>query len=252
MAERREQHVDPATVAELDAGVLDRSRAQEVAAHVAGCPACSRIRGDLAELSELLATAPAPALPPEVAARVDAALERAVRERGATASDDTGTVVHLPPRRRQWLAPLAAAASVVAAVAVVGQVVQTPGGEGDAGMAGSSAGDTALSPEAAEGAEPPSPLLLSTSSFRRDVTRALTDAALGDRADAVESLHARLREQGCAPKRFADGAQARPVLLDGKPALLFLSGPSSDRLAVAVTCETGDPEVAAKARLDLR
>jgi len=116
--------------------------------------------------------------------------------------------------------------------------------------AGGTAADQGSPESANAGREPPS---LTTESFGSDVVRELYSATAGvspRRGDAAFQLRGAL--QKCQPaEALAFRGQARPVLLDGRPALLFLSGPRANRLALAVSCESGGPLVAARARLDL-
>jgi len=263
MAERADQHLDAATIAELDADLLEPGRVPDVAAHLAACADCRRVQEELAELREHLAAAPAPPMPVDVAIRLTAALEREAEERhrSASAAEDS-RVVALTPRWRRWLAPLAAAgATVVVGVAVVGQVLDEQfGGAGSADTAAEAggAGDgLASGPEAdQEMARRPGLLVLSTDTFRRDVVREVygKDAAGQTRRDLAPAEGGYTAGLACDPRQAADvpnAAVAWEALLDGRPAVLFVSGPRSDRVAVAVTCEGGRPSVAARARLPL-
>ncbi|MGI8676633.1 MAG: hypothetical protein ACR2JT_06840, partial [Nocardioidaceae bacterium] len=104
-----QRHLDAAVIADLDAGALDAPQAEAAEVHLATCSVCSRLRAELAELPALLAALPAPAIPADVAARLDAAVERAALERSR--EQDAAAVTVLSPRRRRWIAPLAAAAA---------------------------------------------------------------------------------------------------------------------------------------------
>jgi len=249
-------HLDAATVADLDAGVLEPARATAVVTHLDSCRQCQGLRSGLAEVSALLRAQPTLGMPADVATRLDAALQRAVEARAAD-EDHESRVVALAPRRLRWLAPLAAAATLVVAVAVGNQVLQSQAGddsrpataEQNAPAGGTAAGQG--SPESGDaGRESPS---LTTESFGSDVVREFYSATAGvspKRGDAASQLRGAL--QKCQPaEALAFRGQARPVLLDGRPALLFLSGPRANRLALAVSCESGGPLVAARARLDL-
>lgn len=263
MGERPDEgHLDALTLADLDDGGLGAERAQQATAHLAACPSCRRLQSDLSELSVVLGAAPAPPMPADVADRLDAALAAASRTRGKAAGS-AGRVVELAPRRRRWVAPLAAAAVTVAAIGVVGEVVRSADTGTDA--ASSSAAEpgfdedpAAPHPEAesdqnAQGAGQRRPLVLSTQSFKRDVTRQLAGRAPAA-ADSWRALSPEeaLAQQQCTPDRIAaNGDDPLPALLDGREAYLYLAGPASDRVAIAVACQRGVPTVAARARVDL-
>ncbi len=260
MGERPDEgHLDALTLADLDAGGLGAERAQQATAHLAACPSCRRLQSDLSELSVVLGAAPAPPMPADVADRLDAALAAASRTRGKAAGS-AGRVVELAPRRRRWVAPLAAAAVTVAAIGVVGEVVRSADTSTDATSSSDAAqffdeGLAAPPPRAGgeesnQGTAQRRPLILSTQSFKRDVTLQLsgrTPAA----ADSALSPEEALEQQRCTPDRIAAKGDPVPALLDGREAYLYLAGPASHRVAIAVACERGVPTVAARARVDL-
>jgi hypothetical protein len=262
MGERPDEaHLDALTLADLDAGGLGAERAQQATAHLAACPSCRHLQSDLRELSAVLGAAPAPPMPADVADRLDAALATASRTRGK-AEGGAGRVVELAPHRRRWVAPLAAAAVTVAAIGVVGEVVRSADTSTDA----TSSSDAepgfdeglAAPPPAAGGEESDQrtgqrrPLVLSLQSFKRDVTRQLSGrapvAAYSWRDLSAEDA---LEQQRCTPDRIAAKGDPLPALLDGREAYLYLAGPASDRVAIAVACKRGVPTVAARARVDL-
>lgn len=70
-------HLDPETIAEYQAGALGFwhvVRRHRIAAHLAGCPDCSALARQLTQVSEVLAAAPSPAMPADVAERLTAVL----------------------------------------------------------------------------------------------------------------------------------------------------------------------------------
>lgn len=256
MAEGRHEHLDAAVIADLDAGVLDPARTKAAEGHVRSCLVCQGVRRDLAELPSLLAAVPAPAIPAEVAARLDAAIERAAQQRDR---EHTATVTALSSRRRRYLLPLAAAAAVVAAVGfLIPELNLEPNSAEDAATAGDA--PTFAEGGAAGGTDDESAgdlAELSSDSFGGDVAIEVykRSAALGDThatSARDERLFAFLDRSGCAPSPTTTGARLRSVLLDGQRASLLTYGPLSRRVAVAYTCADGRPVVQARAVLDLR
>ena len=69
-------HVQVTELADEAAGLLQPARQEAVRAHVQSCPACSQTASDLAAVTELLVSEPAPEMPPDVAARLDAVVQR--------------------------------------------------------------------------------------------------------------------------------------------------------------------------------
>ena len=117
-------HVPVDELADAAAGLLDRGRAAEIAAHVAECPDCQRVDSHLRHVSQLLAAEPAPAMPAEVAERLATvvAAESDRRTRAATPR---------PMRRQRSLGPFRArsawskrrlAGAALAAAAAAGAV----------------------------------------------------------------------------------------------------------------------------------
>ncbi len=96
-------HLDYDTLADLAEGLLDRERAASADAHLLSCPDCQDRSEELTEVSRILADAPLPPLPAELAARIDAAiLAEAASPARSTSS-----------RRRPLFMLSAAAAAVV-------------------------------------------------------------------------------------------------------------------------------------------
>jgi len=84
-------------------GELDAARESALRAHLAGCEACAARLASLGRVDALLAATPLPEVSP-------ALRERVLGLPGA----EPAPVRRAPPRRRRWLAPLAAAAAAAA------------------------------------------------------------------------------------------------------------------------------------------
>jgi hypothetical protein len=155
------QHLSADTLADLQEGLLDRSAADEAAAHLHGCAQCRTDRRALDGVRSRLAEEPGPPdLPPEVARRLDDALAAA-----------PGPEAHRPPVAAPTVTPLrrtgpgrvpvgnrvlqaAAAAVLVLGAAAVGIGALTGGGDEAATSADSAAGGqagVASGPEATTG-----------------------------------------------------------------------------------------------------
>ncbi|MEV5573636.1 hypothetical protein AB0L06_26655 [Spirillospora sp. NPDC052269] len=100
-------HLDYDTLADLAEGLLEDDLAASANAHLDTCAECRDRSADLADVSRILAEAPLPSMPAELAERIDSAL--------AAESLHTATVVSLEQRRKQrhWRVLSAAAAAMV-------------------------------------------------------------------------------------------------------------------------------------------
>ncbi|MGH3240203.1 MAG: anti-sigma factor family protein [Spirillospora sp.] len=100
-------HLDYDILADLAEGLLEDDEAASVSAHLDTCADCRDLSADLADVSRLLAEAPAPSMPAELAERIDTAI--------AAESLNTTAVTSLEERRgrRHWRILSAAAAAVV-------------------------------------------------------------------------------------------------------------------------------------------
>jgi hypothetical protein len=67
-------HLDSDVLAEFRAGLITGRRGARIAAHLAGCARCTALDDQLAGVSALLASVPAPGLPKHVAERLDTVL----------------------------------------------------------------------------------------------------------------------------------------------------------------------------------
>ena len=74
-------HLDTDVLAEFRAGLITGRRGARVTAHLAGCERCTALDDQLAGVSVLLASVPAPAMPDRVAQRLDTALAAEVARR---------------------------------------------------------------------------------------------------------------------------------------------------------------------------
>lgn len=100
-------HYDYDALADLAEGLLEDDEAASVNAHLDTCAECRERSADLADVSRILAEAPVPSMPAELASRIDSAI--------AAESLDNATVVSLERRRgrRHWRILSAAAATVI-------------------------------------------------------------------------------------------------------------------------------------------
>ncbi|WP_125618939.1 MULTISPECIES: anti-sigma factor family protein [Actinomadura] len=145
-------HVDYEVLADLAEGLLEDDQAASVNAHLETCADCRDRSADLADVSRILAEAPVPSMPAELAERIDTAL--------AEESLNNATVVSLEQRRgrRHWRILSAAAATVVVlgGAGLVGGITLDEM-NGDHGQASTPAHDPAdaSGEEGASGAPPP-------------------------------------------------------------------------------------------------
>lgn len=201
---------DMARLAALDAGLLDPQQAAAVRAAAAADPRATAVLDALAATRAELATQPRPALPPDVASRIAAALDEVDAGAGAnqpqpaqpSGQRSPGTDAHevqRPHRRspRRWLAAAAAVLAVAAAAGVGALVTRSPGAGTATPVLALSARDLAAAGPAAAGT-----------------------ADLGALADPA-------RRAGCL-RAVGVRAPAGPVLggrrvvLDGRPGVLLV------------------------------
>ncbi len=238
-----------------------------------------RLLGDLAHSEQ----GDPPAMPPEGAARLDAALAAAAGPAPAQATEPAPEHATVVPLRRR-VAPWLAAAAAVVVVGGLGTAALTSGDDGDtaAGGASSSAATESAEDSTPErsGADEESPApaaspgdgdvggledprgsgdvrlvempALSVRSLADDTARLLAEGEIagGDDAttDAVE--RDRLQGSGCVVPDPARGA-ATFVALDGDPAVLLV-GPTdgAERTVTALACADGSTVAQAQVPTD--
>ncbi|HWN60311.1 MAG TPA: hypothetical protein VNO25_06535 [Streptosporangiaceae bacterium] len=136
-------HPESGVLAEFRAGLVTGRRRASIASHLEACDRCAGLSDHLGEIPVLLAAAPAPAMPDDVARRLDLVLaaEAAKRDSSERAVDDSPA--HRPatpgPRRR-WDFRLVTQRILVPAAAVV---VLAAGGFGLSRVIGSSPSSSA-------------------------------------------------------------------------------------------------------------
>lgn len=273
----RNAHASTEQLADLLAGVLPDAEAGSVAAHASDCAECGAVRERLAALPGVLAAAPAPALPPEVADRLDAAMATESDRRASAATEDTVVVPLRKVRRdrvRHWFAGAATAAAALIVISVAADVVDL-GGSGDA-ASGDAASDQSVeagdqdrgateqeaAPEdsgaaqsdgygvfgrlglpevAADDFAADVELLYDSGAFRAQRKLAAQDFPSGfSEADGVDAL---VRDNACGNRALrqarAGGTTGPFVLLDQKVVRLVADGPAASRLVQAYSCDDG-------------
>ncbi|GAA1841937.1 anti-sigma factor family protein [Actinomadura bangladeshensis] len=142
-------HYDYDVLADLAEGLLEDDEAASVNAHLDTCAECRELSADLADVSRILAEAPVPSMPAELAERIDTAI--------AAESMHSATVVSMEQRRgrRHWriLSAAAAAVIVVGGGATVGTMA-LDGVSGDHGQASTPAQDNPDQSGSAHGVAP--------------------------------------------------------------------------------------------------
>ena len=136
-------HPDPDALAEFRAGLVTGRRRASVMSHLAACDRCAGLSDQLAEISALLAAAPPPAMPGDVARRLDLVLAAEAAKRDSserTADDSPADHTTVPRPRRPWNYRLVAQRILLPAAAVV---VLAAGGYGLSRVTGSSSSSSA-------------------------------------------------------------------------------------------------------------
>lgn len=110
-------HLDYDVLADLAEGLLDEQTEASVQAHLESCDECSQRSDELLSVSQLLASAPMPAMPESLAARLDAAI---------LAEAEHAPVVNLTARRRLRNFQMFSAAAAVIVVSGVGLAIAVP------------------------------------------------------------------------------------------------------------------------------
>lgn len=129
-------HFDTDTLADHAEGVLTGALDTQVRTHVATCVDCQGVVDQLTSVKMMLSSLPAPPLPADVSARIDASLAQAQHERASLTRDRQPTAP--PSGKRSWFAALlarpqllAGAAALVVALAFIGGYFSTRTGDSD-------------------------------------------------------------------------------------------------------------------------
>jgi hypothetical protein len=185
-------HPDTDVLAEFRAGLITGRRGAKITAHLACCERCTAVDDQLAGVSAVLASVPAPAMPDGVAQRLDTVLAAEVANRDPERSrrdspQETATPVRRPGHRGfrlMSLRVLAPAAAVVLAAGAYG-LSQLSHGSGNTEAAASAASATTSSSSAARaassaasGAKAASGALAPVASPPRSASRKLSAATL--------------------------------------------------------------------------
>lgn len=250
-------HLDYDILADLAEGLLEDDQAASVNAHLDSCAECRDRSADLADVSRILAEAPAPSMPPELAERIDTAI--------AAESMHNATVVSMEQRRgrRHWRILSAAAATIVVlgGGATVGKIA-LDGSDGSGSQASTPPqGDNArrLSAGAAPHSAAPSESTLVKGPFK--VTRSGTEYRAGNVVGQVDRLLGKgqeLRLDGSPPSAQMSGCVTgvthgrTPALVDqarydGRAATVIAlqgeKGGGWDVWVVGPDCTAQDPHV---------
>ena len=154
-------HLDPGVLAEFRAGLITGRRGARIGAHLVACDRCAALGDELAGVSALLATVPAPAMPDSVAQRLDAALAAEVAQKNIYAERADGNSsrkagMHKRPtgdRGSRWVGwRVVAPAAAVVLLAAGGYELSHLGGGPVMQGAASSAGRAAATPDHAANA----------------------------------------------------------------------------------------------------
>ena len=242
-------HYDYDTLADLAEGLLEDDRAASVNAHLDTCAECRERSADLADVSRILAEAPVPSMPPELASRIDSAI--------AAESLNSATVVSMERRRRArpWRILSAAAATVIVlgGGALVGTLTLNGGTSNDStGTARmtdpqprSEGGGAPAAPAPSKMAEAPDAAAGGRFEYSRSGTDYRADT-LGRQVNSALDGNAQHRSAGGPPDQRLIGCVTRvtggkpPSLVDsatyeGKPATVIAApGASPDSLTIWV------------------
>jgi hypothetical protein len=131
-------HPESDVLAEFRAGLVTGRRRASIASHLAACDRCTGLSDQLSEVSVLLAAAPRPAMPDDVARRLDLVLAAEAAQRHSSerpVDDSPGHRANSPAPHRRWDFRLVTQRILLPVAAVV---VLAAGGFGLSRVAGSS------------------------------------------------------------------------------------------------------------------
>jgi hypothetical protein len=250
-------HLDTDVLAEFRAGLITGRRGARITAHLAGCDRCTALDDQLAGVSALLASVPAPAMPDRVADRLDTVLAAEVtrRDQAERARDDGSGESPAPrrPRGNRGFRPLAL--RVLAPAAAV--VLLAAGGYGlsRAGLGSSSQSTASSAGSAAKSVSSP------TAGPRPANAPAAAPAGITGSIVVVASntdftrtgLAASAQLRDCV-LRLAGGHSLQRVesaRFEGKPAVLVVARTGADDTAWIATpdCSATSPHVLASTSL---
>jgi hypothetical protein len=138
-------HPESGVLAEFHAGLVTGRRRASIASHLVGCDRCAGLSDQLGEIPALLAAAPPPAMPDDLARRLDLVLAAEAAKRDSserTVDDSPADRPASPGPRRHWDFRLVTQRILVPAAAVV---VLAAGGFGLSRVTGSSSSSSAAS-----------------------------------------------------------------------------------------------------------
>lgn len=199
------EHIDIEVLADHAEGLLSDEETARVTRHLAECERCAEEYAALSDVSVVLSSLPPPAMPSDVATRIERAIsaEARARQQEAPAADGPANVVPLRPRRRRWIAPLTAAAAAVIVVgggfAVVKQL-GAPSGSSN----GASRGQTDTTKPSRALPDVPVP----------DLMRSDTDYTPSSLATQVNALVKKSSSSGLSPKSSRDKQPSSPLPSD--------------------------------------
>lgn len=199
-------------LADLDEGLLEPSRADEVRAHLVGCADCRARHQALRDVHDELAVLPPEPMPPAVVERLDRALAGAAIPRSAT-------VVPIAAHRRQRRHPGPALAGVAAVVVVLGFIVALGVGaiSGGSSSGGSSGSGSAAS--SADGAHLPTSGHFTTTITTRSFTHTSVPTGVARLVSGrVGSLSATVSGAPPSPSSGSGGAGNNTPAVSGSTA----------------------------------
>ena len=217
-------HPDSEDLAEFRAGLITGRRGARISAHVDACERCTGLCDRLAEISVLLATVPAPAMPDAVAQRLEGVLAAESAQRGdaeRAVGDSSRDRAPSPRPRRRWdfrlvalrvLAPAAGVAVLAAGGYGLSLIGGSPTASEASGSAASSAASSAPSAAALPQARAAAPSRAATS--RSGAVPAIeAPNSLEMVTSGTDYLRATLRQQlADAMRLHARGAAGSPGL----------------------------------------
>ena len=259
-------HPDTDVLAEFRAGLITGRHGARIAAHLAGCDRCTAVDDQLAGVSVLLASVPAPAMPGSVAQRLDTVLtaEVARRDNPERARGDGAGESAAPGRPAghrgfspwTWRVLVPAGAAVVLAAGGFGLSQIGPGttSQSAATSAGGAAQATSAAKSAAASSRANAPLTspiqgaaprpLRTTSANFVVTTGQTDFSRATFKQQVEAdlralAASRVTHAPSAPlracvRRLADSdslLRVESARFEGQPATLIVARTGSDDTA---------------------